>query len=330
LLFHSMEVVAGASPYPQTDAQVARYLDDLDAVFARARELGFSSRTLSGFAAECTPAGTSAMHRERVDPAAWTQAARTAAASRIRLAGVDPLAVLEAHGVQPWFGYSFRQRHERWDLCLACEWLRSHLPSDAAILDLGCGTGFNLLWLAERGCTDLQGCDVDPKAIAAARELAERSGHEIRYWVDDGRALEGVPRRTFAAVCALNWTQLTADFDLAAFLRQARALVADGGVLVLDYIDRAFGQDPRHRFLTSDWDRPEEERRPSEYPTRFAPEALAFSLQRNGFAVERHWHAPGTVPRGLMIARKAAVAAAPLPLPAMPARSTHAVVPALR
>lgn len=40
-----------------------------------------------------------------------------------------------------------------------------------SVADVGTGSGILLLYAAVRGCTDLQGCDIDGPSIAAAREL---------------------------------------------------------------------------------------------------------------------------------------------------------------
>ena len=309
MMFHSMELVAGASPYPQTDADVQRYLADLDAVFARARQLGFAGATISEFEREFTQAEALPTPPVRIDAAAWTDRAPAASELRVALDGVDPEPVLAAHGVQPWMLYSFQKRAERWDNCLAYDWVRRNVPADGAVLDVGCGAGFNLFWLHERGHRALSGCDLDGNAIAAARDLAARTGREVKFWVDDGRTLHGAPARPFAALCAMNWIQLVDGFNLDRFLVRARALLADSGVLVFDFIDRAFERNPDHRWLTSDWSKPSAERRPSEYRTRFALPELRRLLQRHGFAIEQCWHHDGVVPRGVVACRRVAAPA---------------------
>jgi len=49
MMFHSMEVVAGASPYPQTEADVKKYLNALEAVFDTVADCGIKSCTLSEY-----------------------------------------------------------------------------------------------------------------------------------------------------------------------------------------------------------------------------------------------------------------------------------------
>lgn len=49
MMFHSMEVVAGASPYPQTEADVEKYLNALRTVFDTVADCGIKSCTLSEY-----------------------------------------------------------------------------------------------------------------------------------------------------------------------------------------------------------------------------------------------------------------------------------------
>jgi len=147
MMFHSMELVAGASPYAQTESEVDRVLSDLDAVFARARSLGFVQATLTEAADALARDDDDAVRSRatRIDPAAWNgDRARWRAFSE----SVDPAPTLAAHAVQPWFLYSIEQRHERWDNCLGYGWI-----CENAILDVGCGPGWLAAALTEAGHT---------------------------------------------------------------------------------------------------------------------------------------------------------------------------------
>ncbi|MEQ1634056.1 MAG: methyltransferase domain-containing protein, partial [Planctomycetota bacterium] len=303
MMFHSMELVAGASPYPQTEADVARYLDDLRAVFSRARELGFAMQTLTEAALDLAREDDSTVRNAAVvvDASAWT-----APDPKWQVFGsaFDPEPALVAHGAQPWFLYSCKQRHERWDNCLGYEWLAQNVRKDAPVLDLGCGPGFNLQWLARTGHTNLFGCDLDNKAIAAGSDIARATNTELHLWVDDAITSRAAPARRFAAIAAMNWIQLVPEFDLDAFLRRAKTLLTDDGALLLDYVDERYGEHAKSRWLTSDWNKPENERRASEYRTRFSPAILVDALRRHGFAVEQHWRIDGPVPRGVIASRR--------------------------
>lgn len=313
LMFHSMELVAGASPYAQNEAEVERVLADLEAVFARARELGFASATLTEATNALARSDDVRTRREAVaiDVAKWTAPdARWSAFEN----SFDPAPVLARHGVQPWFLYSIEKRHERWDNCLGYAWLAEHAPKDGPILDVGSGPGVNLQWLARAGRKALLGCDLDPKAVAAGNELAVATGAPIRLFADDGRTFAAAPEQRYAGIAATNWIQLVPDFDLDAFLDRATSLLAPGGALLLDYVDESYSNEPRHRWLTSDWNKPESERRESEYRTRFSPTVLVDTLRRRGFAVDRHWRVDGPIPRGVLGCRFVGATAAPRPV----------------
>jgi SAM-dependent methyltransferase len=62
------------------------------------------------------------------------------------------------------------------------------------VLEVGCGTGTNALWLAARGF-EVFGVDISPRAIARARAKAEAAGAQVRFEVMDflTAELEGGP-----------------------------------------------------------------------------------------------------------------------------------------
>jgi SAM-dependent methyltransferase len=53
-------------------------------------------------------------------------------------------------------------------------------PPFGAALDLGCGTGFWSVHLAERGW-DVTGVEIVPKALRAARDRVQKAGVEVRF-----------------------------------------------------------------------------------------------------------------------------------------------------
>lgn len=62
------------------------------------------------------------------------------------------------------------------------------------VLDVGCGTGENALFLAGRGF-DVVGVDAVPAAIAAARRKTTARGLPAQFLVHDALALDGLERR---------------------------------------------------------------------------------------------------------------------------------------
>ena len=64
------------------------------------------------------------------------------------------------------------------------KWVRDHPISPCKALDLGCGTGFNAIWLAEQGF-EVTGVDFSPPAIDAANGNARSANADIRFMVLD-------------------------------------------------------------------------------------------------------------------------------------------------
>lgn len=313
IMFHSMELVPGASPYTASPADVQQFVNDLRAVAEHARQLGFMGRTVAEFELEYTRRQDSKTKQAAtsypITQEQWTN--RSPNANHWRVAyqrpNGDPIdvdAILERHDVQPWHAYSLNSRPERWDNATAWQWLAQVLPPQAAVLDIGCGVGGNLQWLFEHGFTDLSGCDLDPKAVRAARELAAATEGPARFWVDDGCRLLATPQRRYNALVAMNWVSLVEGFDLGSFLKRVRNLVTDSGVFIIDYIDRDFDRHPKHCYLSSDFDKPEAERAPSEYRTRFSATEIRNELQRYGFEVCEETRIDGPIPRGVLMCRR--------------------------
>ena len=64
------------------------------------------------------------------------------------------------------------------------EWLKRTRPRPGRALDLGCGTGTNVIYLARHGF-QVTGVDIARLAIARARRKARRAGVQARFLVAD-------------------------------------------------------------------------------------------------------------------------------------------------
>jgi SAM-dependent methyltransferase len=188
--------------------------------------------------------------------------------------------IVEAHGAQSWFLYAFEERHTRWDLWESGFWVLRHLPRWSRILETGCGCGLNLIWLGQQRFTNLHGFDLDPKAIAAGEELCREAGVPGRLWCDDGLDPLGLGEE---------------PFDLVMHL-------APGGFLLFDAIDRSYDLVSNNQYLTSDWNKPEEQRRPSEYRSRFSEGDVRDAIERAGMTLIHRIHRPGAAPRVIYVA----------------------------
>jgi SAM-dependent methyltransferase len=109
------------------------------------------------------------------------------------------------------------------------------LAEDGAIhgvvLDVGCGTGENALYLAGRGL-DVWGIDFIPKAIEQARAKALQRGLGIHFQVGDALQLD-VLNRTFDTVIDSGLFHTFSDEERSVFVRGLTRTVRPGGVAYL-------------------------------------------------------------------------------------------------
>jgi SAM-dependent methyltransferase len=69
------------------------------------------------------------------------------------------------------------------------EFIQNHEPGRA--IDIGCGTGTNIITLAEAGWR-ATGVDFAPRAIKLAREKVRRAGLRAEFFVSDATRLQGI------------------------------------------------------------------------------------------------------------------------------------------
>lgn len=116
----------------------------------------------------------------------------------------------------------------------SADWIASHfgLGTGAHVIDLGCGPGLYAQRLAAHGLS-VTGVDFSANSLGFAREQASNAGLDIEYVEAD--YLDFASDRRFDLVmmimcdlCALNPGQR------ALLLQKFRALLADGGAILLD------------------------------------------------------------------------------------------------
>lgn len=129
---------------------------------------------------------------------------------------------------------------------VAAEW------TPATALDLGCGEGADVLWLAERGW-QATGIDVSASAVERARGHArERGVADDRVRFVAGDADEALPDEQFDLVTSSFFHSWEEDFPRIAILRTAAALVAPGGrMLVLSHAGAPSWADTHEHVLRS-------------------------------------------------------------------------------
>lgn len=100
-------------------------------------------------------------------------------------------------------------------------------PPYGAALDLGFGTGFWSVNLAERGW-DVTGVEIVPKALRAARERAHKAGVEVRF-LDGSVAALREPRVGSGFLLALDFGTVhgLSPGELKAVAREVSAVTTD-------------------------------------------------------------------------------------------------------
>ncbi len=97
------------------------------------------------------------------------------------------------------------------------------------VLDVGCGTGENVLFLSASG-RDAIGVDLSPTAIARARAKADRRSLGARFAVHDALDLASLGE-TFDTVVDCGCYHTFDPMDHAAYVRSVAAVVVPGGRL---------------------------------------------------------------------------------------------------
>jgi ubiquinone/menaquinone biosynthesis C-methylase UbiE len=110
-----------------------------------------------------------------------------------------------------------------------------------SVLDVGCGTGDNVLEMAERG-NEAWGIDIVPMAIDQAKAKAKLRGIEATFLVGDALEIEALGR-TFDTVIDCGLFHTFSDPERILYEQQLAKVVPPGGVV--------------HLMVMSDWEDPD-------------------------------------------------------------------------
>ncbi|WP_446811086.1 glycosyltransferase family protein [Methylomonas sp. 2BW1-5-20] len=208
--------------------------------------------------------------------------------------------LVSKYSAQSWFIYAAKERHSRWHIRCPSEWIVRHIPKHSLIFETGAGCGLNLVWLAQQGFTNLYGSDVSAQSIEVGRELSARLSLTIDLWQDDGLKPTTLPSNV-DILLALNWTYHIEDFSLLDFLKLYRNYLVSGGFFIIDIVDKSYDLIKDNQYLTSDWNKPENERRPSEYKTRYSENEVKDACLSSGYIITAIIEKPSKIPRVVYI-----------------------------
>lgn len=202
-----------------------------------------------------------------------------------------------------WYSSLDFRRNETDDLTKAAlGYIDAQFSRDARILGTGCGTGWMLFWLAQRGFTRIDGFDYLGNVVQSAKEIAELGGFDVKVWEDDGFA----PKldQNYDLVLVLHWlySAWMGNYgnnprrdDRETLLKEILAVYAPrlekNGVLMLELID-----------AISDFREP-----PTDvYPIRHSAEQVARCAGEFGLRIERQMFNSnyGHLPRMLYCLRR--------------------------
>jgi len=105
------------------------------------------------------------------------------------------------------------------------------IPPDACVLELGCGSGHSLRYLAERGARELWGLDLSPVQLGFARETLQPFESRVRLIESPMEVDPGIPAAHFDLVFSiygLGWST-----DMPATLSHAARYLKPGGCFLV-------------------------------------------------------------------------------------------------
>ncbi len=148
-------------------------------------------------------------------------------------------------------GEILEQNSSGWNQIAQTEWAGTHLPSygpyspseenlclfgdvsEKSVLELACGSGKSLLWMAERGAKELWGLDISETRIGQAKSLLGMAGKKANLFSAAMETNPGIPRSRFDIVYSiygLGWTT-----NLNATIARVQEYLRPGGLFIFSW-----------------------------------------------------------------------------------------------
>ncbi len=205
---------------------------------------------------------------------------------------------------ESWHLYAIKRRIFRRHVCIPCAWVADHFPAGASVFEPGCGSGANLLWLAERGFTSLAGADIKDSAVTLGRKLAQKAGLTVKLWRDNSLKPSLTPANV-DVILSLNWLYHIPGATFGDFLRLYAPCLSPKGAVVCDMVDDGYNSMPGNRYHTDDGNMPIEHRRASEYTLRMSRADMEATALGHGLKLVKYRIFSGRPPRAAYMFQRA-------------------------
>lgn len=209
---------------------------------------------------------------------------------------------IEESGAQVWYAYAYKNFEKLGQCYTPYRWIRDNVARHKRIVETGCGAGGVLHMLWHEGFENLNGYDLDEKAVAAGKLIDQRAGSSITFAEKD--CTQALNEGTFDVILGMNWIYLLNSFGLQSFIETHISSLNTDGYLIFDTIDHSFNDHPFNMFFTQDWEKEDGERRPSEYHERFSEEEVKALLESFGMIHVDSFVIEYTIPRIVYVFQK--------------------------
>lgn len=98
-----------------------------------------------------------------------------------------------------WDSFNFSNKSTNWFMQRVRETFASHVPEGSKILEIGCGTGHILTYIAKDRKADAYGIDISPNAEKVIHQFEQKNDAHVNFRVGDGFAVP-YPENTFDVV----------------------------------------------------------------------------------------------------------------------------------
>lgn len=120
-----------------------------------------------------------------------------------------------------------------WDTGITPPELVSFIESSppGKALDLGCGTGTNAIYMAQKGW-EVSGVDFVGRAIQTARRKARQAGVQVKFYLDDVTRLKGIAG-PFNLILDIGCFHNLQESDKKTYIQNLERLLETGGTFLI-------------------------------------------------------------------------------------------------